>query len=73
MELAPGVWKMEVFIPWKCVPPAPRAEGRVGFNLIVSRITGAREDGMFWARPRGEAGIDHPSTWGELILKDVIP
>ena len=69
-KLAAPAWTVEVLIPWALVQASPRAEARVGFNLLVHRQGGAREDGMYLAILRGESGLDHPSTWGDLVLRE---
>ncbi len=70
VKLAAPAWTIEALIPWSALATAPKPEARVGFNLIVRRIAGGREDGAFWAAMRGEAALDHPSTWGDLTLKE---
>jgi hypothetical protein len=66
---APG-WTLEALIPWTALATKPMPEARIGFNLIVRRISGGHDEGAFWAIARGEAGLDHPSTWGDLTLKE---
>lgn len=61
-------WKLEAMIPWTAVRTVPQAGARLGFNLIVRRVSGAGVEEAFWAAPRGERGLDHPSFWGELTL-----
>jgi hypothetical protein len=71
VRLAQPFWAVEVLVPWKVLKlDAPKAETRVGFNAVVRRVSGPRPDEMFWASPRGESGLDHPSTWGDLVLKE---
>lgn len=70
LKLAGPAWTVEALIPWPLVQAQARAEARIGFNLIVHRQSGAREDAMYWAILRGESGLDHPSTWGDLTLRE---
>lgn len=65
----PG-WTVEALIPWSAVGATAHPEARLGFNLLVHRQSGANADGMFWAITRGESGLDHPSTWGDLTLRE---
>lgn len=70
VRLTAPAWTIEATIPWSVLGTAPKPEARIGFNLIVRRILGGREDGAFWAIARGEEALDHPSTWGDLTLKE---
>lgn len=70
VRLSAPTWTLEATIPWSALATVPKPEARVGFNLIVRRMTGGREDGAFWSILRSEAGLDHPSTWGDLTLKE---
>lgn len=63
-------WTLEALIPWATVQATAHPEARIGFNLIVRRQSGARADDMFWAATRTESGLDHPSTWGDLTLRE---
>ena len=69
-RLAGPAWTVEALVPWGLLGVAPRAETRIGFNLIVHRQGAARADGAYWAILRGESGLDHPSTWGDLTLRE---
>ena len=71
VKLSSPVWVMEAVIPWSLVQGAPKPDSSIGFNLIVHRIANGASDGMFWSMIRGEAGLDHPSTWGMLTLKEM--
>ena len=68
LRLGVTTWRIEALVPWKALGVAPRPEMRIGFNAAIRRMTGPRAEEMFWAMPRGEAGLDHPSTWGDLTL-----
>lgn len=70
VRLSTPTWTIEAKIPWSVLATAAKPEARIGFNLVVRRIAGGRDDGAFWAIQRGEAGLDHPSTWGDLTLKE---
>ncbi len=63
-------WTLEALIPWSAVQTTAHPETRIGFNLVVHRQNGARSESMFWAINRGESGLDHPSTWGDLTLRE---
>jgi len=71
VRLAQPFWVVEALVPWTVLKlSAPKAETRLGFNAVVRRVNSGRSDEMFWASPRGEAGLDHPSTWGDLVLRE---
>ena len=71
VRLAQPFWVVEALVPWSVLKlTAPKLETRLGFNAVACRVSAGRADEMFWATPRGEAGLDHPSTWGDLVLKE---
>ncbi len=71
LKLAKPGWGLEALIPWAAVGVQPRPEVRIGLNVIVHLQRGARQESAFWAITRGEAGLDHPATWGNATLKEM--
>jgi hypothetical protein len=70
LNLANPGWGLEALIPWSAVGVQPRPEVRIGLNVIIHVQNGAQSESAFWAISRGEAGLDHPSTWGDVTLKE---
>jgi len=70
LKLAKPGWGLEALIPWAAVAVQPRPEVRLGLNVIVHLQRGPRDESAFWAITRGEAGLDHPATWGNVTLKE---